>query len=151
MEHKHNCGISFLIMAYKIPTVISVYSSDGTDKKRKKNAHWIKYFQSGIQPNTKLTQYHKYQKIRMISVSKICGQVMEDRPQKILWKAFFMRFSFVANQERWKDYTEQDLRALNMNDQQQGLGKKEAMINCESSHRCLWLTELWNMRNKNTR
>lgn len=29
-----------------------------------------------------------------------------------------MRFSFVANQEKWKDYTEKDLRALAMNDQQ---------------------------------
>lgn len=34
MEHKRNCGISFLIMAYKTPTVISAYSSDGTDRKR---------------------------------------------------------------------------------------------------------------------
>lgn len=36
---------------------------------------------------------------------------------------FFMRFNFITNQERWKDYTEQDLSALNMSDQQ-GLGKR---------------------------
>lgn len=41
--------------------------------KGKKNAHWIKYFQSGTQPNTKLTWYHKYQKIRMIAMGKVCG------------------------------------------------------------------------------
>lgn len=33
MERKHNCGISFLIMSYKTPTVISAYSSDRTDRR----------------------------------------------------------------------------------------------------------------------
>lgn len=39
------------------------------------------------------------------------------------WKAVLMSFSFVANREKLKDYTEKDLRAVTMNDQQWGLGK----------------------------
>lgn len=35
-----------------------------------------------------------------------------------------MRFNSVTSQERWKDYPEQDLSALNMSDQQ-GLGERK--------------------------
>lgn len=46
-------------MAYKTPAVVSAYSSDRTDRTRKKFT-LDQDFPQGIQPNTMSKLYHKY-------------------------------------------------------------------------------------------